>query len=239
MCAESAAWANTYACGAGTLCGLVPKCYDPRIEIGGDRNAQARPSDDWPDDAPDCRRARQGIHRASAARGQRPRSAAEEGGPVHLRHLHRRAHRREDRRCHDGPLPRPQGDRQLRRRLRLHRRGRRRQARRGRHQHARRADRGGGRHHARHPARHGARVLPGREVAARRPLGQGGRLSPHRVAARPLGRHRRPGPHRQGHRAALRGVRDVRSAISAATSRPMSATATIPTWWPWRATSIP
>ena len=55
---------------------------------------------------------------------------------------------------------------------------------------------------------HGARVLPGREMAARRPLGQGGRLSAHRrLAARPLGRHRRLRPHRQGHRPAHRGFR--------------------------------
>ena len=59
------------------------------------------------------------------------------------------------------------------------------QARHRHHQHARRADRGGGRHRARAAARHRARVLPGREVAARRTLGQGGRLPPHRLAARP------------------------------------------------------
>ena len=55
---------------------------------------------------------------------------------------------------------------------------------------------------------HGARVLPGREMAARRPLGQGGRLpADRRFAARPLDRHRRLRPHRQGHRAAHRGLR--------------------------------
>ena len=54
MCAESPAWANAYAIPAGTLCGLVPKCYDASIANWRRPHVQARPSDDRPDDAPDC-----------------------------------------------------------------------------------------------------------------------------------------------------------------------------------------
>ena len=136
------------------------------------------------------------------------------------------------------PLPQPEDHRQLRRRLRLGRRGGGGQARRHHHQHPRRADRGGGRHRAWAPAVHGARVLPGREMAARRPLGQGGRLSAHRrLAARPLDRHGRLRPHRQGHRAAHRGLRPSRSAISRAIRSRASPTATTAISSPWRATS--
>ena len=113
-----------------------------------------------------------------------------------------------------GALSQSQDRRQFRRRLRFGRRGRGGKARRGRHQHPRGADRGGRGHDAGASAQHRARVLPGREVAARRPLGEGGRLPAHaRVPARPLRRHRRAGAHRQGHRAPAGGLRPARQLL--------------------------
>ena len=192
-----------------------------RPHPGGDDHGQARTADDRSDDAPCHGGLRGRLPGASLLGGRRPRRLPAPGRALHPGHLHRRAHGGENQRCDDGALSQPQDHRQLRRRLRLHRRGGGGAPRRDHHQHARRADRGGGGHRARPAAHHGARVLPGRAVAARRALGQGRRLPPHPgLAARPLGGHRRPRPHRQGHRPAPGGVRPARAPTSAAASRP-------------------
>ena len=83
-----------------------------------------------------------------------------------------------------------------------------RHARRHGHQHAGRADRGGRRHRDRPAAQHAARIAARRELSARRPLGEGGRLSADAAhAARPPRRHFRHGPHRPGDRQAARSLR--------------------------------
>ena len=120
------------------------------------------------------------------------------------------------------PLPQPEDHRQLRRRLRFGRRGGGRQARRHHHQHARRADRGGGRHRAGAAAR--ARCASSTTAEKWLRDGRWAKEGDYRLtaglAARPLDRHGRLRPHRQGDRAAHRGVRPCRSAISRATRRP-------------------
>ena len=155
---------------------------------------------------------------APPARGGRRGGAPAQDRAGCPRHLHRQPHGREDRRGDDGPLPRPQDHRQLRRRLRHHRRGRCGQARHRHHQHARRAHRGGGGHDAGAAARHRARVLRCREMAARRALAQGGRIPSHGLLARSQRRHRRLRPHRQSHRAQARGVRPPGELLRAQTA---------------------
>ncbi len=86
-------------------------------------------------------------------------------------------------------------------------------------------------------ARHRARVLRGREMAARRALAQGRRLPPDPASLRDRSSASSASaasarPSRGGSRRSA-----SRSAISGASRRPASTIATTATWSPWRATS--
>ena len=177
------------------------------------------------------------VHRLQ--RGRRPRGAAEEGRPRHLRHLHRRPHRREDRRRLHGPLP----DLKIVGNFGV----------------------GYDSVDVAAAAKRGVVVTNTPDVLTEEVAdttlglllgtvrefykaekwlrdGRWAKDGDYRLtaglAARPLGRHRRPRPHRQGHRAALRGLRLPVSYFGAQAAARRRPTATTPTWWPWRATSI-